>query len=131
MAPARLGPQALHWRSECADNTSSSVPHPRGIPGYLDLMSEAPVQGKYDTKIEAEFSNGLVPQLTELGFDVVYLRHDDVRHVLFVNLAVADAVTREQRRHVMSLLREFEDRYGNTVSVEPAYVPAGASTSGE
>jgi hypothetical protein len=85
-------------------------------------MAGSQVQGKYDTKIETEFSNGVIPLLEELGLSVGRLHHDDVRHVLFVNIALGEHSGRKARHEALHLLHDFEERFGNTVTVEPAFI---------
>lgn len=81
------------------------------------------LDGRYDTKIEAEFSHACLPALARLGLPVTALRHDDVRHVLYVDIALPARTPRADRRQALDILREFEDRYADAVTVEPAYVP--------
>ena len=77
------------------------------------------MNASYDTKLEASFSNHVLPDLEACGVRLVEMRDEGHRGVLAVTLQLPQSADHQLRRHVSTLLADFEERHDLAVVVEP------------
>jgi hypothetical protein len=77
----------------------------------------------YDTKIEAGFSNTVLPELEALGVAVQGLRDMPASGELHVTLYLPNH-DRSLREQVLRMLQDFEASYAYTTTVSPTIMHA-------